>query len=86
MLPNNAVVTAKIRTQMSSFNKTLPSFLAIHHSFGKDDSKIENFRTSLQMWNQLAAAVNQGKWIADTDEPTMVDIHIAPFFEMLFAW
>jgi glutathione S-transferase len=86
LLPNDAITKAKIRTQLSAFDATLPAFFAIHHTFGKDDSKIEAFRGTLHMWNHLARAVSQGKWFAGTDEPTMIDIHIAPFFELLFAW
>ena len=33
--------------------------------------------------NDMCAPALEGKWMLGTDEPTMIDIHCAPIFEMI---
>ena len=81
------MVAAKMRTIMAEFNKNLPAFEAVMESRGQDNDQIDVFAaTTLASWNEIAAPLANGKWLAETDEPTLADIHVAPYFEMLVAW
>jgi hypothetical protein len=51
-----------------------------------DEAVNEKFAEVYPKLNDLAGPAGRGKWLAGTDEPTMIDVHCAPFWEYMVGW
>ena len=81
LVPKDPYVAARMRLQMVAFDKTMGSFFKVYLSRGKEGK--EDLHQSVASWNDFAAPMKEGKWLLGTGEPTMLDLHVAPMFEML---
>eukprot|EP00959_Pyramimonas_sp_CCMP1952_P208410 4359615-Pyramimonas_sp.AAC.2 len=86
LVPKDPILAAKMRLKMEKFNGLLGSIFPVYLTRGKDASKIEEFAKTLPQHNEIASAAKDGKWLLGTDEPTMLDIHIAPMWETICIW
>ena len=86
LIPDKKDLTNEIRVRMVKFNDLMPLWFQVMKTRGRDEDISEKFAEVYPKLNDLAAPAARGKWLAGTDEPTMVDIHCAPFWEIMVAW
>ena len=72
---------------MESFApKCLSTLFGIFGSRGEDAEKTANFaKEGLVNMEQLCAQANGG-WLSGEEEPNFLDVHCAPWFEILCLW
>ena len=58
----------------------------VYMTRGEDDSKIDEMAAQLSKHNDFAALAKGGKWLSGSDEPNMLDIHVAPMWEFICGW
>jgi len=52
---------------------------------GSDDAANDKFaKEILPIWEAMCAKATDGKWLFGTEEPTLLDVNAAPFFEVLY--
>ena len=84
LIPSDPLVAAKMRAQMDKFQKTLSGIFPMILSRGQDVEKIEKYKNeTLPIYEKMCTEAN-GKFLMGTDELTGLDIHCAPFWEMLY--
>jgi|EP00670_Eutreptiella_braarudii_P010276 glutathione S-transferase len=84
--PKDPTQAAFMRLEMAAFDATLGNFFAIYMSRGLDDETTDRFgSTGLVQWENLCAKA-EGKWLFKTEEPSMLDCHVAGFMELLYLY
>ena len=86
LVPKDPIVAAKMRLAMEDFVKICVAPREVMHSRGEDEVKIQAMKESLSKHNDFAKRAAGGKWLMGTDEPTMLDIHCAPQWEIFCSW
>mmetsp|Transcript_15974 Transcript_15974/g.34676 ORF Transcript_15974/g.34676 Transcript_15974/m.34676 type:complete len:270 (-) Transcript_15974:106-915(-) len=86
LVPKDPILAAKMRLKMEKFSGLLGGIFHVYLSRGEDTSKIEEFAKTLPTHNEFASLAKGGKWLLGTDEPTMLDIHVAPMWEVMCIW
>jgi len=85
-IPKDPIQAAKMRLEMEAFNGKTSSFVAMLYSGGQDaktiDEKTDAFAKDLPYWEDMCRR-SEGKFLFRTDEPTLLDVHVAPYFEKL---
>jgi hypothetical protein len=71
---------------MIKFNDLMPLWFKVMQTRGMDEQVNEQFAEVYPKLNDLAGPAGRGKWLANTDQPTMLDIHCAPFWEYMVGW
>mmetsp|Transcript_40756 Transcript_40756/g.53467 ORF Transcript_40756/g.53467 Transcript_40756/m.53467 type:complete len:112 (+) Transcript_40756:390-725(+) len=75
-----------MRVRMEKFGKTLPGLFPMVLSRGQDVEKLQKYKEeTLPIYEQMCTEAN-GKFLLGTDEPTLLDIHCAPFWEIVYLW
>jgi len=88
LVPTDPITAAKMRLEIEAFKNKLSIFWpVIHPSVGTDPNTIDKFGAELlPIWEAMCAKYSDDKWLFGTSEPTLLDVHTAPFFEILFNW
>jgi glutathione S-transferase len=86
LIPKDPVVAAKMRLAMEDFLKIQVAPREVMHSRGEDPVKLDAMRDMISKHNDFAKRAAGGKWLMGTDEPTMLDIHCAPQWEIFCSW
>jgi glutathione S-transferase len=86
LYPSDPVAAAKMRLRMEDFMKVFNAAWGVYFTRGEDDAKIDDFAASLPQHNDFCSLTKDGKWLFGTDEPTMLDIHCAPFWEFIVGF
>ena len=85
LVPSDPIEAAKMRVEMANFGKALDGAWPLVMKRGEDVEANENFKiNTLPKWEALVSKVPEGKWLFGTDEPTWLDLHSAPIWEMFF--
>ena len=88
LVPKDPIVAAKMRLEIEAFRAKMSIFWpVIYPSVGTDNATIDKFGTELlPIWEAMAAKTSEGKWLFGTQEPTLLDVNVAPFLEILYLW
>ena len=71
---------------MDKFGKMLPNMFGVILSRGQDVEKINKYKTeTLPLFEQMCTEAN-GKFLFGTDELTMLDIHCASMWEIIYLF
>jgi len=83
LVPKDPIVAAKMRLDIEAFvSSRVFSRPIMYPSRGLDNATIDKFKEAgLPLWEAICAKATDGKWLFGTDEPTLMDVHIAPFME-----
>ena len=77
---------AKMRMQMERYNKTFGFFLGIVLNRGQDKEKISAYKEqALPIYEAMCTEAN-GKFLMNSDELTALDIHVGPFWEVIYLY
>ena len=75
-----------MRMQMERFNKTFGILIAVVLSRGQDAEKIATYKEqALPVYEAMCTAAN-GKFLMGTDDITQLDIHVGPFWEIMYLF
>ena len=73
-----------MRVKMEKFGKHVSSAFGVIGNRGKDVEKINKYKEeTLPIFEAMCTEAN-GKFLMGTDDLTLLDIHIGPFWEMLY--
>lgn len=87
LFPSDPIEAAKLRVELEDLMKMLKTFWPVFMGRGEDTEANETFiKEGLPLWEAYASRHAEDKWLFGTDEPTMLDINLAPFWDMLFTW
>lgn len=77
-----------MRLEIEAFKNKMSVFWSIiYPARGTDVAAIDKFGAELlPFWEETAAKAKDGKWLFGTEEPTLYDINVAPFLEILYLW
>lgn len=88
LIPSDPIAAAKMRLEIEAFHSKTPILRPIMYpSRGTDNVIIDKFGAEgLPAWEALCAKATGDKWLFGTDEPTLLDVHTAPFMELIYLW
>jgi len=90
LIPKDPIAAAKMRLEIEAFNSKANGFWPIiyhNYNIGTDTDVIDKFGAELlPHWEAIAAKATDDKWLFGTPEPTLMDVMICPFFEILYLW
>ena len=77
-----------MRLEIEEFRNKMSNFWSIlNPSRGTDLVTIDKFGAELlPVWEAMCAKYSDEKWLFGTNEPTLLDVYTAPFFEILYLW
>ena len=86
LIPSDPLEAAKMRVRMEKFMKTIPNMFGIIMARGTDVEGIQKYKDeTLPLYEQMCTEA-AGKFLMGTEDLTALDIHIAPFWEMIFLY
>ena len=86
LIPSDPLEAAKMRVRMEGFMKTVSGLFPMILSRGQDVEKLQKYKEeTLPIYEKMCTEAN-GKYLLGTDEPTLLDIHCAPFWEIVYLW
>lgn len=88
IVPRDPIQAAKMRLEIEAFKASISGFWPIiYPSIGTDEAAIDKFGSDLlPKWEALCAKTADENWLFGTEEPTLLDIYVAPFLEILYLW
>jgi len=71
---------------MEAFNGKLGNYWGMVASRGQDDAKTDAFAKDGLPYFEEICRRSEGKWLFGTDEPTLLDVNVAPLLELIAIW
>lgn len=70
--------------KLSSFNQSVAAFFKVYDNRGYNNVKNFFLKDFNLNYHERIAALSKGKYLLQTDDITLLDIHVAPFWETLY--
>lgn len=87
LYPSDPKVAAQMRVRMGEFMGLIKNMFGVILSRGEDDEKIELYKKEeLPLFEKMCADAGDGKYLMGTDEITQLDVHVAPFWEIIYLF
>ena len=76
-----------MRVRMEQMTKIQSIQFGVHQTRGQDLGKIEEFqRKALPLYDEWAAQAGGDRFLFGTEDLTLLDIHCASIWEMIYLW
>lgn len=85
-MPRDPILAMKMRTKMAEFDRLIEPLVGVMKTGGLDSEQVKLFGESARAHERFTARIGYGEFLLGTNEPTMLDIYCAPFYEMLVQW